>query len=311
MTVVDHKQELLETAHLYKIFKDNEDTEREAKAHLFAKKILKNNFIIGFAGHFSSGKSSMINALTGETLLPSSPIPTSANIVNVQKADTDFAIVNMRNEKPVYFPENYDFNAVKEFCKNGDVTQIDIGHQASVLPSGITVMDTPGVDSTDDAHRMSTESALHVADMVFYVMDYNHVQSELNFNFTKELQKYTELYLIVNQIDKHQSSEMSFEDFQQSVHDSFAAWGVVPKGIFFTSLKDFDFPGNDFDQVKSLVSTTMKNWKGHMGSASESALSQLKDEHINYLEDEKQECLQAFSNVLEPEEWEMREDLKK
>lgn len=311
MTVLDHKTELLETAHLYRIFKDNEDTEREAKAHLFAKKILKNNFIIGFAGHFSSGKSSMINALTGETLLPSSPIPTSANIVNVQKADKDFAIVNMRNEKPVYFPENYDFNAVKEFCKSGDVTQIDIGHQASVLPKGITVMDTPGVDSTDDAHRMSTESALHVADMVFYVMDYNHVQSELNFNFTKELQKYTQLYLIVNQIDKHQSSEMSFSDFQQSVHDSFGAWGVVPKGIYFTSLKNFDFPGNDFEQVKDLVASTMENWQGHVGEASDSALNQLKDEHIQFLEDEKAERLQAFSEVLDPQEWEMREDLKK
>ena len=43
-------------------------------------------------------------------------------------------------------------------------------------------MDTPGVDSTDDAHRISTESALHLADIVFYVMDYNHVQSELIFN---------------------------------------------------------------------------------------------------------------------------------
>ncbi|ANU28137.1 dynamin family protein [Planococcus versutus] len=311
MTVVDHKQELLETAHLYKIFEENEDTERKAKAHLFAKKILKNNFIIGFAGHFSSGKSSMINALTGETLLPSSPIPTSANIVNVQKADTDFAIVNMRNKKPVYFPENYDFNAVKEFCKSGDVTQIDIGHQASVLPKGITVMDTPGVDSTDDAHRLSTESALHIADMVFYVMDYNHVQSELNFNFTKELQKYTELYLIVNQIDKHQNSEMSFEDFQQSVHDSFAVWGVIPKGIFFTSLKDFDFPGNDYEQVKTLVASTMEGWKGHIGAASDLALSQLKDEHIKFLEDEKEERLQAFASVLDPEEWEMREDLKK
>ncbi len=310
MTVVDHKKELLETAHFYKIFKDNDDSEREEKAHLFAKKILKNNFIIGFAGHFSSGKSSMINALTGETLLPSSPIPTSANIVNVQKAEADFAIVNRRNEKPVYFPENYDFNAIKEFCKSGDVTQIDIGHQSSVLPKGITVMDTPGVDSTDDAHRLSTESALHVADMVFYVMDYNHVQSELNFNFTKELQKYTELYLIVNQIDKHQSSEMSFDDFQQSVYDSFAAWGVLPKGIFFTSLKDFGFPGNDFEQVKALVSSTMENWKGHMGTASESALKQLKDEHIQFLEDEQEERLHTFSTVLTPEEWEMREDLK-
>lgn len=310
MTAHDHQKDLIETARLYKIFADNEDTERASKAELFAKKILKNNFIIGFAGHFSSGKSSMINALTGETLLPSSPIPTSANIVNVQKAPSDFAIVNRKNKKPVYFPENYDFDVVKAFCKSGDVTQVDIGHQDSVLPEGITVMDTPGVDSTDDAHRLSTESALHVADMVFYVMDYNHVQSELNFNFTRELQKYTELYLIVNQIDKHQASELPFEDFKKSVYDSFAAWGVEPKGIFFTSLKDFAFPGNDFDQVKELVASTMAGWQGHVGEATDAALQQLKDEHLRFLEEEQQERLQAFSSVLTEDEWENREDIK-
>ncbi|TWT28354.1 dynamin family protein [Planomicrobium sp. CPCC 101110] len=310
MTALDYEKELIDTARLYQIFEENEDAERAAKAELFAKKVLKNNFIIGFAGHFSSGKSSMINALTGETLLPSSPIPTSANIVNVQKADADFAIVNMKDEKPVYFPENYDFEAVKAFCKSGNVIQIEIGHKDSVLPQGITVMDTPGVDSTDDAHRMSTESALHVADMVFYVMDYNHVQSELNFNFTKELQKYTDLYLIVNQIDKHQDQELSFADFKQSVQDSFAAWGVKPKGIFFTSLKDYEFPGNDFAKVKDLVASSMEGWKGHVGTAAHQALQQLKDEHLRFLEEEKIERLHAFSSVLSPEEWAMREDVK-
>ncbi|RLQ92525.1 dynamin family protein [Planomicrobium sp. Y74] len=310
MTALDHHNELIETARLHRIFEENDDPDRAAKAKLFGKKILKNQFIIGFAGHFSSGKSSMINALTGETLLPSSPIPTSANIVNVHKADSDFAIVNKTEGKPVYFPENYDFEAVKQYCKSGDVTQIDIGHKDSVLPDGVSVMDTPGVDSTDDAHRISTESALHIADMVFYVMDYNHVQSELNFNFTKELQKYTDLYLIVNQIDKHQDSELDFPAFKKSVADSFSAWGVEPKGIFFTSLRDFEMEGNDFEAVKSLVSSSMEGWEGNVGKASESALSQLKDEHLNFLEDEKMERLETFSNVLSPEEWEMREDVK-
>lgn len=310
MTALEHHKELIETARLQRIFEENEDSDRAAKAKLFGKKILKDQFIIGFAGHFSSGKSSMINALTGETLLPSSPIPTSANIVNVHKADSDFAIVNKTEGKPVYFPENYDFEAVKEYCKSGDVTQIDIGHRDSVLPEGVSVMDTPGVDSTDDAHRLSTESALHIADMVFYVMDYNHVQSELNFNFTKELQKYTDLYLIVNQIDKHQNSELSFADFKKSVKDSFAAWGVEPKGIFFTSLREFEMEGNDFEGVKSLVASSMEGWQGNVGKAAESALGQLKEEHLNYLEDEKMERLEAFSNVLSPEEWENRGEVK-
>ena len=107
--------------------------------------------------------------------------------------------------------------AVKSFSKDGAaVSLVEIGHKQSALPYGITVMDTPGVDSTDDAHRLSTESALHLADLVFYTMDYNHVQSELNFRFTKELMRYNEnVYLIINQIDKHRESEISFAEFQK------------------------------------------------------------------------------------------------
>ena len=45
-------------------------------------------------------------------------------------------------------------NAVKIVSKNGSaVSLVEIGHKQSELPEGITVMDTPGVDSTDDAHR--------------------------------------------------------------------------------------------------------------------------------------------------------------
>ncbi|MBO1914405.1 dynamin family protein, partial [Microvirga sp. 3-52] len=98
--------------------------------------------------------------------------------------------------------EGHDFpNAVKTYSKDGfSVSLVEIGHKDSTLPKGITVMDTPGVDSTDDAHRQSTESALHLADLVFYTMDYNHVQSELNFSFTKELMRHNpNVYLIINQ----------------------------------------------------------------------------------------------------------------
>jgi predicted GTPase len=193
MATFEEKIQLLlkQTALNYMTYKRNEDDERMAKSVLFADKLIKKEFTIGFAGHFSAGKSSMINALTGDQLLPSSPIPTSANVVKVRKAVDDYAIAYLVDDEPVKFDADYDIKTVKEFAKNGAlVSQIEIGHSQSVLPEGVTVMDTPGVDSTDDAHRMSTESALHLADIVFYVMDYNHVQSELNFQFTKTLMKY-------------------------------------------------------------------------------------------------------------------------
>lgn len=69
MTLFDDKvQRLLQQSALqYIIYKENEDSERIEKLHLFARKLLQKEFVIGFAGHFSAGKSSMINALSGKT----------------------------------------------------------------------------------------------------------------------------------------------------------------------------------------------------------------------------------------------------
>lgn len=306
-------QTLQKTAQAFTLFEQTNDMERVNKTKLFSQKLMNREFAIGFAGHFSAGKSSMINALTGEQLLPSSPIPTSANIVKIHKASEDFAVVYMQNQQPVKFTGDYDFKTVKEFCKDGDaVSQIEIGHQSSNLPEGITVMDTPGVDSTDDAHRISTESSLHLADIVFYMMDYNHVQSELNFGFTKQLMKYNEnVYLIVNQIDKHRESELTFEQFKESVRLSFKAWGVEPKGIYFTSLKDMSHANNDFEDVRQIVMDSMANWQEQLIESSTSTLSKLHDEHVQFLQLEKEECQITFSEVLSEDEWNSKDEVRK
>ncbi len=253
----------------------------------------------------------MINALTGDQLLPSSPIPTSANVVKVRKAAEDYAIAYLVDDEPVKFDADYDIKTVKEFAKNGAlVSQIEIGHSQSVLPDGVTVMDTPGVDSTDDAHRMSTESALHLADIVFYVMDYNHVQSELNFQFTKTLMKYNpNVFLIVNQIDKHKDAELSFEDFKESARQSFANWGVVPKGMFFTSLRDVNNPNNDFEQVKSIVMDSMDGWQDAIVTNGENTLKQLLAEHEAYLAQQKQEIYDNSLDVVTEDDWVRKEDI--
>ncbi|MBK3494947.1 dynamin family protein [Viridibacillus sp. YIM B01967] len=314
MTVFEQQlQQLLkQTAMQYLIYKENADEERLQKTTLFANKLLNKEYMIGFAGHFSAGKSSMINALTGDQLLPSSPIPTSANVVKVHKSEQDYAIAYLTGQEPVKFDGDYDIKTVKAFAKNGAlVSQIEIGHSKSVLPVGVTVMDTPGVDSTDDAHRMSTESALHLADIVFYVMDYNHVQSELNFQFTKQLMKFNpNVYLIVNQIDKHKDNELDFTDFEQSVHTSFANWGVVPKGIFFTSLRELEHPRNNFQTVKGIVMSSMDGWQEQLIATAKKTLQQLNKEHEEYLQVTKQEIFDTNEETLPFADWENRQELK-
>ncbi|GER67873.1 hypothetical protein BpJC7_20640 [Weizmannia acidilactici] len=281
-------------------FRQNGDIDRAEKAKSLLKKVRQQDFYIAFCGHFSSGKSTMINALLGSRVLPSSPIPTSANLVKIKSGAEDYAIVYEKGEAPLFFHAPYDFKVVKNYCKKGHIKEIEISMPDSNLPKGLTVMDTPGVDSTDDAHRIATESAIYLADLVFYVMDYNHVQSELNFTFTKELLDHgLELYLIVNQIDKHREEELPFSSFRKGVENAFASWHVHPRGIFYTSLKDLRHPHNGFGELKELISRAVSEKDARLERSVEASLRVLEAEHAVWLEEQVMQQKEKYVAVAE------------
>ncbi|MGD6847546.1 dynamin family protein [Rossellomorea aquimaris] len=292
-------------------FLQSGDDERASKVERLAEKLHNDELILAFCGHFSAGKSTMINHLMGEEILPSSPIPTSANLVKVHHAPTDFAKIHYHHSQNLYFQAPYEFATIRDFCKNGEeVYSVEIGRSKSEMPEGVSILDTPGVDSTDDAHRLSTESAIHLADAVFYVMDYNHVQSQVNFEFTKEMIRHgVKLYLIVNQIDKHQEEELSFSDFKESVENSFASWGVVPNGMFFTSLKAPHHPHNDLEKLESLIEEQVMKKSELIEASAESAISQLRSEHEKWYEEELGKIEGKGRNILTPEEWNDKDSL--
>ncbi|MDQ0218018.1 Dynamin family protein [Peribacillus cavernae] len=273
---------------LYEAIGSGGDFANAEKMKQLMVKIYNQEFIIAFCGHFSAGKSSMINYLLGEQVLPSSPIPTSANTVKLQRGE-NYAKVYFFQGKPVLFPAPYDYRAVKKFAKDGEsISSITISSSEFPLPETCTVMDTPGIDSTDDAHRVATESALHLANAIFYVMDYNHVQSEVNFQFAKDLMDAgKQVYLIINQIDKHDETELGFINFKSSVSEAFANWGVYPNEIFYTSLRDLQNEENQIEQVKEFIFKQVQ-----MGEDTRSVFDsaeRLLENHLLWLKEKLQE----------------------
>ena len=229
--------------------------------HLHAQKVEELNskltagrLTIALCGHFSAGKSTLLNTLCGAKLLPSSPIPTSANVVTIAYGEESKAKVKVSSNGIIRYDE-VPIDQLDAYCKDGEsYISVHIEYPSELLSKGITLLDTPGIDSTDAAHKMATESALHMADVVFYVMDYNHVQSEINFTFAKELREWGKpLYFIVNQIDKHRDAELSFESYQQSVADSFQAWHLEPAGIMYLSLREPQHPYHQWESVLRLI----------------------------------------------------------
>lgn len=284
---------------IYQYLIDQNDRENAEKVKQLAKKVKNQDYTIAFCGHFSAGKSSMINRVIGENLLPSSPIPTSANLVKV-KSGEDYAKVFFKQEKPRVYLAPYDYELVKQYCKDGDkIEEIEISHSHSSLPANTIIMDTPGIDSADDAHRVATESAIHLADLIFYVMDYNHVQAELNFLFTKELTEAgKEVYLVINQIDKHNDEELSFFAFQKSVVDSFASWGVQPARIFYTSLKEKDNPLNEFPELKQFMADKLAVKEQFLVPSVLHSLQKLAADHISQTGKSLEESLGSETELL-------------
>ncbi|GIQ67622.1 hypothetical protein DUZ99_11155 [Xylanibacillus composti] len=218
------------------------------------EKVQSGRLDIAFCGHFSAGKSSLINALSGTRLLPSSPIPTSANVVSISKGQPS-AIVWLKGLDGHVDTREVALAELDAFCRNSDdVVKVSIHYPIERLQEQTVWLDTPGVDSTDAAHARATESALHLADAVLYVMDYNHVQSETNFAFARELEERGKpLFLIVNQIDKHRESEIPFETFAEGVRKAFADWHIQPLDFFFLSLKQPDHPHNEWHRLTAML----------------------------------------------------------
>lgn len=262
------------------------DEKNAKKAEQLLEKLYKKEFTVAFCGHFSAGKSSMINALMGSQVLPSSPIPTSANVVSI-KTGKKSARVFFKNRAPMDVGADYDVSELKQYAVNGDeVETIELYHPSNLLGEVISIMDTPGIDSTDDAHKVSTESSLHLSDAVLYVMDYNHVQSEVNFQFTKTLKdRGVPVYLVINQIDKHVDFELSFAAYRDSVIEAFRHWDIEPDGIYFTSLKDPNHPENEWPELLAKLGALFKEKETLIIPSIIRAAMYLIEEHGRFLHD--------------------------
>jgi small GTP-binding protein len=104
---------------------------------------LENLFSIVFIGEFSTGKSSIINALLGKRILPEGITPTTDRITILRHGDLK-----------------------EEYGENGN-------HYISIPEDrlkGFFIVDTPGTNVTIEQHEQITQGFIPKADIVFFVI---------------------------------------------------------------------------------------------------------------------------------------------
>ncbi|MEW9676179.1 dynamin family protein [Lentibacillus sp. L22] len=276
---------------LYETMLDAFDKTSADKILDIYEKFKSQEYVISFAGHFSAGKSTMINTLLGTAILPESPIPTSANVVKITSGRGSVRVF-FHDQAPVEYQEPYDMETIKNYCKDKEnIKKIEISTSSPIIPTNTALFDTPGIDAADDADRLITEASMHLVDLLVYVMDYNHVQSEVNLQFLRTLnEKQIPFFVVINQIDKHDDKELSFATFADRVDQTFANWNIVPEAIYYSSLMDQHTKYNQFQQLKSDVFARLEEKRNFIDSITQS-VRQVMDEH-------RQELTNVFTEKI-------------
>lgn len=150
-------------------------------------------FLMVFVGPFSSGKSSLINALLGaDSLLKIGPTPTTDRISILRWGD-----------------EPQDMNSG---------SRVDTVFYPSPLLRKVSFVDTPGLESVFKHHEETTRGFLHRSDVVMLVMLATQAMTQANIDYMKTLREYgKKIIIVINQADLLNAEEQ--ETVRQYVKD--------------------------------------------------------------------------------------------
>jgi small GTP-binding protein len=143
-------------------------------------------FLVVVIGEFNAGKSTFINALVGENLLPVGVTPTTEVIELIRYGE-------VANRKPVMREDG-----IREWT-----------HPNTGAP-GVALVDTPGTGSVFQKHEKTAKSFLHRSDLVVFVVSAKRAFAETERLYLELAKNYgKKIILVINQIDLLQPKEQT------------------------------------------------------------------------------------------------------
>lgn len=181
-----------------------------------ATNIEQNRFHLVVLGRFSTGKSTLLNALLGADLLPSYAVPTTALItelvygeersVVVFSPDNTQTTIDWETFREEYVLEEEEEEAIRQGHRVDRFAAIDHVQITAPLPllqRGITVVDTPGLDENYSRTRLLLDY-LPRADAIILVMDATQPLTYREQLLLRSLELFdpTHILFVVNRMDE-------------------------------------------------------------------------------------------------------------
>ncbi|HEX5063641.1 MAG TPA: dynamin family protein [Kofleriaceae bacterium] len=135
-------------------------------------KLEAERFHLVVLGEFNHGKSTFVNALLGQDVLPTGITPTTASINHVVYADSPRAHVKLLsgNEQGIDPSQLKDWVTVAGGHAD-DVAYVELGFPSDMLRNNVVLVDTPGVNDLNEQRAEVTYGYVPRADAVVFLLD--------------------------------------------------------------------------------------------------------------------------------------------
>ncbi|HDL53755.1 MAG TPA: Dynamin family protein, partial [Proteobacteria bacterium] len=172
-----------------------------------------NYFNMAVLGQFKRGKSTLLNALLGEAILPSSVVPLTAIPTFIRWGSELKARILFEDEQP---PKEFSATSIddlsrflKEFVTEEanpenrlHVLQAEVYHSSPLLKKGLVLIDTPGIGSTFQHNTETTLNFLPQCDAALFLVSADPPVTEVEISFLREVRtKIDRLFFIFNKVD--------------------------------------------------------------------------------------------------------------
>lgn len=201
-----------------------------------SKKVNNDTFKIQVIGTFKNGKSTFINSLLGEAVLPAYALPCTAVINEVKYGEKKEAILHFRNPLPENLPASISQKALahmqkhnlkdvpplhidyseledyvvipmgedpKEMLLESPYEKVELFWPLEMLKEGVEIIDSPGLEE-DDTRTRVTMNYLTKADAILFVLTADKLCSKTELDFIENnLHEFgfTDPFFIVNRFD--------------------------------------------------------------------------------------------------------------
>ena len=165
--------------------------------------ILSKPLSVAILGEFNAGKSTLVNALLGEEVVPMGILPTTAHTGFIEYGARKAARIAYRDDLDDE-PEEVPYREARRRME--EETDL-IDHLTFSYPHphlrAVTFRDTPGFNALDEGHDAIARGSLEDAEAILWVLDANQALSQTEFELLESIRDSSErVIVLLNKIDR-------------------------------------------------------------------------------------------------------------